>query len=150
MDAAAKEFARVLRPGGVVSTSVWAEPAANEWATVPMGVIAEVVEIPPPPPGAPGLFRCAAPGFVAELFGAAGLDVVSEQDVGITASVEPPERFWDYMSEVAAPVVAGLAMADDAGKERIKRETMAAMARFEADGRVQAPGLARVTTARKT
>jgi len=106
--AAAREVARVLRPGGVVSTSVWAGPESNEWAVVPMMVIA-----------------------------------------GVVATIEPPDRYWDYMSEVAAPVAAGLAMADDAGKARIREETIAAMQRFVVDGRMDAPGLARVTTARK-
>src|SRR5215218_7001294 len=76
--AAAREIARVLRPGGVVSTSVWAGPESNEWAVVPMMIIAGVVDVPRPPPDAPGLFRCAAPGFVPELFRGAGLDVLGE------------------------------------------------------------------------
>jgi SAM-dependent methyltransferase len=149
MAAAAHEFARVLRPGGVVSTAVWAEPASNPWATVPMGEIAKVVDVPAPPPDGPGLFRCAAPGFVTSLFTDAGLPVVAEEDVAVAARVAPPERFWDYMSEVAAPVVAGLSMTDDAGRERIRAATLAAMAVYESNGRLEAPGLARVTTARK-
>jgi hypothetical protein len=150
LPAAAREIARVLRPGGVVSTSVWAGPEANEWAVVPMMVIASVVDITPPPPDAPGLFRCAEPGFVPTLFRDAGLEVLGEDDVTVTAAVEPPDRYWDYMSEVAAPVAAGLALADDAGKARIREETIAAMQQYVVDGdRMEAPGLARVTTARK-
>lgn len=149
MAAAAREFARVLRPGGVVSVAVWAEPVSNPWATIPMGAIANVVELPAPAPDAPGLFRCAAPGFVSSLFEEAGLDVVAEEDVATVARVTPPERFWEYMSEVAAPVVTGLSMTDDAGRERIRNATVEAMAQFKVADRLEAPGLARVTTARR-
>ncbi len=93
MAAAAREFARVLRPGGVVSTAVWAEPASNPWATIPMGEIAKVVDLPAPPPDAPGLFRCAAPGFMPAVFEAAGLHVVAEDDVAVAARVAVPHQF---------------------------------------------------------
>jgi SAM-dependent methyltransferase len=149
MVAAAREFARVLRPGGVVSAAVWAEPPSNPWATVIMGEIAKVVELPALSPDAPELFRCAAPGLVPSWFEDVGLRVVADDDIAIVARVAPPEHFWDYTSEVAAPVVAGLSMTDDAGRERIRAATVAAMAQFEVDGRLEIPGLARVTTARK-
>ncbi len=149
MAAAADELARVLRPGGVVSAAVWADAASNPWAAIPMSEIGKVVDLPAPPPGAPGLFRCAAPGFVGSLFANAGLEVVGEEDVAVFAHAEPPARFWEYLSEVAAPVVGGLALADEAGRERIRAKTLAAMARFETDGTLEVPGLARVTTARR-
>jgi len=150
MAAAAHEFARVLRPGGVVSAAVWAGPDANPWAAIAMAEIGRVVDLPTPPPGAPGLFRCATPGFVTSLFDDAGLEVLGDEDVAVVARAEPPERFWDYLSEVAAPVVAGLALADDEGRAQIRTATLAAMASFVVDGRMEAPGLARVTTARKS
>jgi hypothetical protein len=50
---------------------------------------------------------------------------------------DSPERYWDFMTEIAAPVVAGLAMADDAARERI-RDTVLGLAREAVrDGRVR-------------
>jgi len=148
MVSAAHEFARVLRPGGVVTAAVWAGPPSNPWATVVMGEIAKVVELPPPSPDAPGLFRCAAPGFVPSLFQGAGLQVVAEDEIAVVARIAS-ELYWQYTLEVAAPVAASLSMTDDAGRERIRAGTVAAMTQFEVDGQLQIPGLARVTTARK-
>src|SRR5262245_47613497 len=59
----AREFARVAKPGARVCTAVWNVPDKNPWATIIMGTITKVMGLPAPPPGAPGLFRCAAPGY---------------------------------------------------------------------------------------
>lgn len=149
MEAAAHEITRVLRPGGIASVAVWAEPGSNPWATIPMGEIANVVDLPTPAPDAPGLFRCAAPGFMATLLTDAALTVVGDDDVAVAAVAESAEHFWSYLSEVAAPVVAGLALADDDGRERIREATITAMSEFGTDGHFVAPGMARVTTVRK-
>jgi SAM-dependent methyltransferase len=60
------ELPRVLRPGGRISAAVWAEPPGNPWATIPLAAIGSEVQMPAPPPDAPGLFRCAAlrAGFI--------------------------------------------------------------------------------------
>jgi ubiquinone/menaquinone biosynthesis C-methylase UbiE len=50
------ELARALRPGGRMSAA-WAEPPPNPWAAIPLAAISAEVEIPAPPPDAPGLFR---------------------------------------------------------------------------------------------
>lgn len=149
MAAAAHEFSRVLRPGGVASVAVWAEREVNPWATIPLREIAKVVDMPADPPGAPGLFRCADPGFMVRLFESAGFVAVADENVDLAVTVTPPEMYWDYMAEVAAPVVAGLSLTDDAGRERIRAATLEAMRRYESEGRLVAPGVARVTTVRK-
>ncbi len=56
------ELVRVLKPGHNLAASVWAEPGNNPWASVPMGVIRAVLQLPPPPAGQPGIFQCAQEG----------------------------------------------------------------------------------------
>ena len=109
MQQAANEMARVLKPGGRIATTVWAEPEKNFFITCTMGAINKHFPMPPPPPGAPGMFRAARPGIISELFSAAGLKNVTERDVPCPMPVNGPEQYWEMQSEVAAPVVAMLA-----------------------------------------
>src|SRR5258708_7293140 len=76
---AAKEIVRVLKPGGRMATSVWNVPEKNFWVTAIMSTVNKNMQIPPPPPGAPGMFRCAKSGFIADLFREAGYKNVSEK-----------------------------------------------------------------------
>ena len=74
---AAKEMARVLKPGGRIATSVWDIAEKNFWITAMMGTINKNVGLPAPPPGAPGMFRCAKDSLMADLFKEAGLKNIS-------------------------------------------------------------------------
>src|SRR5947207_6629382 len=70
---ATAEFARVLRPGGRLCASVWVRPEENPWTAIAMQAIAAEAALPPSDPDGPGMFRCAAPGYVSALYEAAGL-----------------------------------------------------------------------------
>lgn len=134
---AAREMQRVAKPGARVVAAVWGAPDKNPWATTIMGTIARNVEVPAPPPGAPGLFRCAAAGFMHAVFSEAGLRDVVEKEVETEMVHDSPKHYWEFMTEVAAPVVAGLARADEAARERI-RDTVLGLAREAVrDGRVR-------------
>jgi SAM-dependent methyltransferase len=85
---AAAEFARVLKPGGRVCSSVWAGPGENPWTTIAMQAIAAEAVLAPPDPDGPGMFRCAAPGYVGALYQAAGLGEVAEWDVEVELVTE--------------------------------------------------------------
>jgi SAM-dependent methyltransferase len=54
------EFARVLKPGGRLCSSVWIKPQENAWTTIAMQAIATEVVVAPPDPDGPNKFRCAA------------------------------------------------------------------------------------------
>jgi len=119
---AAKEMVRVLKPGGRVAVSVWNVPEKNFWVTATMSALNKNMQLPPPPPGAPGMFRCAKSGFIAELFELAGLKNISETEVTGKLNSGTAEVYWNFMTEVVAPVVAALGKADDAMKSKIKSE----------------------------
>ena len=87
---ATTEIVRVLKPGGRVCSSVWVAPDQNPWTAIVMQAIAKEVALPSPEPDAPGMFRCAAPGFVGDLYKAAGLGDVAEWDVGVELVTDPP------------------------------------------------------------
>jgi ubiquinone/menaquinone biosynthesis C-methylase UbiE len=143
---AAREFARVAKPGAKISAAVWGAPDKNPWATTIMGTIARHVEMPSPPAGSPGLFRCASPGMMREIFTSAGLRDVGEEEVTTTMVHTTPALYWAFMTDIAAPVVAGLAKADAPTQERIKAEVLDLAAASMRDGAVRMLSTAIVIT----
>ena len=122
---AAQEMVRVLKPGGRIATSVWNVPEKNFWVTAIMNTINKNMQLPPPPVGAPGMFRCAANGFIADVFRQAGLKNITEKEVNGSLHSGTADVYWNMMTEIGAPIVAALSKADDDLKEKIKNEVFA-------------------------
>ena len=135
--AAAREFARVAKPGATICAAVWGEPAKNPWATTIMETIARHVAMPAPPPDSPGLFRCAPSGYMRKVFAEAGLRDIAEKEVSCEMTHDTPQRYWEFMNDIAAPVVAGLAKADGAAREQIRTEVLDLARQFLHDGAVR-------------
>lgn len=141
---ATAEFARVLRRGGRLCSSVWIEPASNPWTAILMQAIGAEVPLPPPDPDGPTMYRFAAPGRVGALYEAAGLRDVAEWDVAVELVTSSPDEYWQVMSEHVSLAVAALRQVDEAARERIRAAVVANVRAFESDdGTVRVPGLAR-------
>lgn len=121
---AAKEMLRVLKPGGKLSTSVWGLPENNFWITAIMSTINKNMNLPAPPPDAPGVFRCASEGLLKNLIMQAGFKNVSETEVKGKLNCKTAEDYWTMMNELAAPVVAALSNADEEMSAKIKSEVI--------------------------
>src|SRR5215472_9259434 len=140
---ATAEFARGLKPGGRVCSPVWAGPGENPWTTIAMQAIAAEAVLPPPGPDGPGMFRCAAPGYVSALYEAAGLREVAEWDVGVELVTRSPAQYWEMISEHVSLAVAALQQVGEPARERIAKAVIAKVSAYEQDGRVRIPGVAR-------
>jgi ubiquinone/menaquinone biosynthesis C-methylase UbiE len=149
MQMAANEMARVLKPGGRVATSVWNVPEKNFWITAVMSAINKNIELPAPVPGAPGMFRCAKESVVPGLFQQAGLKNISITEVTGKLNCKTADVYWSVMTELAAPVVAALAKADELTQSKIRREVMEAIQQKYPDGNVMIDSSAFVITAEK-
>jgi ubiquinone/menaquinone biosynthesis C-methylase UbiE len=119
---AAKEMVRVLKPGGRIAAAVWNGPDKNLWFTTAMSSVNKNMTLPQPPPGAPGMFRCAAEGLMTDLFSKAGLKNISQKDVAGKLNCKTAGVYWSFASEVVGPVVNALSTADDTLREKIKSE----------------------------
>ena len=134
---AAKEMVRVLKPEGRISTAVWNVPEKNFWVTAVMGTINRNMELTPPPPGSPGIFRCAKDRLITDLFTQAGLHNVTQKEVVGNLDCKTAEVYWTMMTDVAAPIVAALSQADESMVAKIKAEVFEVVHSKFPDGNVQ-------------
>ncbi|MEV5054153.1 class I SAM-dependent methyltransferase [Arthrobacter sp. LAR12-1-1.1] len=149
MSAAMAEMARTAQPGARVGAVVWGRAAANPWASLILGTIARHRELPIPPAGTPGLFRCAPTGFMTRMFKDAGLTEVSERQVSTDLVHESPESYWEFMTDIATTVAMGLAKADEESRALIRSDVFALLGRYEHDGAIRLRSTATVVAGTK-
>lgn len=149
MQLAAKEMARVLKPGGRLATSVWNVPDKNFWFIAMAEAIKRNMELPVAPNGAPGMFRCAGEGFISDLLVQAGLNNVHHRQINSQLACETAEVYWELLVDVAAPMVSALNSADPAVRHIIKSEVYQALEQKFPEGDVRIEASALVISAEK-
>ena len=68
---------RALRPGGRIAAVVYSTPDRNEFFSVPVSIIRERAQLPPPQPGQPGPFSLGGPGVLQAALTTAGFSDVT-------------------------------------------------------------------------
>ena len=125
MELAANEMFRVCRDGGKVAVSVWDSAENNNWSTTITQVLSNHIEIPQPSLDAPGMFRCAKPGLIKQLFENAGFKNVKEETVSGKADFGTAENYWLNRTEMSEGTISALNKADEATRKKIKDELLA-------------------------
>jgi len=133
---AASEMIRVLKPGGRIAASVWNGPDKNLWFTTAMSSVNRNMTLPPPSPGAPGMFRCAEENLMVDLFSKAGFKNISQKNIEGKLNCGTANVYWSFASEVIGPVVNSLSTADDTVKQKIKDEIYTTINDTYPDGNV--------------
>lgn len=125
MQLAANEMFRVCKSKGKVAISVWDASEKNDWYTTIIKVLSNHIKIPEQAAGAPGMFRCAKPGLVKQLFMQAGFKNIKEEIIQGKVDFGTIENYWLNRTEMSEPIVHLLSNTDEAMRAIIKNDLLA-------------------------
>jgi SAM-dependent methyltransferase len=103
--AALAETRRVMRDGGTLGFAVWQTPDRNPWAAIPGMTLVQRGHMPPPEPGAPGIFAMGDRDRVAELVTGAGFADLRIEELTFEWRYAGSE-LWDMLNRLAGPMAA--------------------------------------------
>jgi SAM-dependent methyltransferase len=99
--AALAETRRVLRDGQPLAFAVWMGPDRNSWAAIPGMTLVQLGHVPPPEPGAPGIFAMGDESRVRELVAGAGLTEPELQEIAFDFRYLDADDYWDSIIRLA-------------------------------------------------
>jgi ubiquinone/menaquinone biosynthesis C-methylase UbiE len=102
--AALAETRRVLRDGGPLALAVWMTPDRNPWAAVPGMTLVQRGHMPPPEPGAPGIFAMGEPRRIRELVTGAGFGEPELEEIQFEFRYADSDDLWDALVRLAGPL----------------------------------------------
>jgi ubiquinone/menaquinone biosynthesis C-methylase UbiE len=146
---ALQEISRVLKAGGYLAAAVWSAPDKNAFLSIPLATIKQFVELPPPDPDAPGIFRLAKPGDLAAFAKGAGLLFVSEEEFTMEVQFPTSREYFDSLIDMAAPIQNLFAKLSDAQKREAEQNIIAGADAHRRGGAIALPIAVRFVTARK-
>jgi SAM-dependent methyltransferase len=118
--AAFAETRRVLRPGGPLSCSVFAEPERNPWAALPARVLQETGHMPTPGAGAPGILALADRDRLRGLFTGAGFAEPEIDEVPLTFDFPDPDDYWGFVTGAAGAIAMVIGRVGDDERARVR------------------------------
>ena len=147
--AALAETRRVLRPGGRLALSVWGPPERNPWASIGGMILVDRGHIPPPEPGAPGVFSLASEERTEALLGGAGFSSVRSAEVPVQFAFRDLADYERWVIDVAGPLAMIVRGLPEDEREVLRARLKEAFVSFSADGGYELPGVALCAVAAK-
>jgi SAM-dependent methyltransferase len=102
--AALRETRRVRRDGGPLAFAVWSTPDRNPWAAIPGMTLVQRGHVPPPEPGAPGIFALGMPERIRELVTGAGFADPEIEEIPFAFHYADDDDLWDALVSLAGPL----------------------------------------------
>ena len=121
------ETRRVLRDGGKLVFSVWTTPDQNLWAALPVMELVSRGHIPPPEPGAPGMFALGDPERIRGLLSAGGFSEPEIEQLSVEWEYRDADFHWAMTMKLAGPLKDVVDELDEGEAESVRlavRETI--------------------------
>jgi ubiquinone/menaquinone biosynthesis C-methylase UbiE len=142
------ETRRVLRDGGRLAFATWAQPDKNMWAAAAAMTLVARGHMPPPEPGAPGIFSLADPDAIRELVRGAGFESVEVAEVGFEFPYVDFDDFWTLITDLAGPLAQVVAGLDEDEREATREQVREVIDEFHDGDGYKVPALCLCTSAR--
>jgi ubiquinone/menaquinone biosynthesis C-methylase UbiE len=146
---ATAEIARVLKPGGWIAAAVWSAPDKNPYLMIPITVIKQFLDLPQPDPTAPGIFRLAKSGDLAEMLRQAGFTNLSEEEFIADVRFPSGEEYYASLMDIAAPIQNLFAKLSDQQKTDARDRIVVSADQYRRADGIALPIAVRMIAARK-
>jgi ubiquinone/menaquinone biosynthesis C-methylase UbiE len=146
---AVTEIARVLKPGGWLSAAVWSSPDKNAYLMTPLAVIKQFLDLPPPDPTAPGIFRLARPSDLAAMLKQAGFVSIVEEEFLAEVRFPSGEEYYESVLDIAAPIQNLFAKLSPSQRIEAKRDILKTAGEFRRGNAIVLPIAVRVVAGQK-
>jgi SAM-dependent methyltransferase len=117
-EAAAREMARVVRPGGTVAACVWDFDGGMEMLRAFWDA---ALSIDPTAPDEARVLRFGRPGEIAELFASAQLEHIEESTLSVASTYSSFEELWNGFLAGVGPAGSYSVSLPDPERERLRR-----------------------------
>ena len=145
------EMLRVVRRDGRLAFAVWSKRSSNPFFHVVADIVSRYIESPPEDPGAPGAFRFAERGKLAELLTNAGAIDVTERLLDFTIDVPlTPKQFWEVRTELSDTLRAKVSALRPDQVAQMAREVEEAGRAFYEAGRMRFPAEVLIVSGRNS
>jgi SAM-dependent methyltransferase len=140
--AALAETRRVLRPNGRLALSVWGAPDRNPWASIGGRILVERGHLPPPEPGAPGIFSMASEERTRALLEGAGFPNVRTEEVPVCFAFRDLDDYQRWVLDVAGPFSIAVRGLPEDERGALWARLAEAFEPYTVGGRYEIPGVA--------
>lgn len=145
--AALSETRRVLRDGGTLAFAVWQTPDRNQWAAIPGMTLVQRGHMPPPEPGAPGIFAMGEADRVVELVTGAGFDKPQLEELTFEWRYSDDD-LWETITRLAGPLAAVIKGLPEEEQQQTRAAIEENLAQYRQNGELVVPAACWGVTAR--
>jgi SAM-dependent methyltransferase len=133
------EWRRVLKPGGRVVVAVFSTADKNGWGEIPLTLIRQRAQLPPPLPGQPGPFSLGAEGVLEGAFRQAGFQSIQTLPLSAPLRMASTAECIRFERESFGAFNQLMAHLPREARESIWDEAEVAMRAFEGPNGFEAP-----------
>jgi hypothetical protein len=130
-----------------LALSVWGPPERNPWASIGGMILVERGHMPPPEPGAPGVFNLASEERTRALLEGAGFSLVRMEEVAVRFAFRGLDDYERWVTDVGGAFAMVVRARPEDEREVLRARLGEAFVPFSVDGGYELPGVARCAVA---